>query len=262
MKINLPTAARIELLLESGDKESMIPAFYQLRGLVLRKGCRVKLDLGWKQVTVYVSDIKPDKAPDYIIDTRTEISVIVSSHPRKESRLESKMKNIGDVRALLPGLMPAFEALQELIVYPLFYRNLVSRLGIKCPRGVLLHGPPGYSLYLIVQGCGKTMIISTLCSYFNLGFIKIDGPEIFSADFGESEARLVQKFKDANELAEDSDNGCILFIDEIDALAPSRDSLQSQNQESRVVAQLLTLMDGLEGRSDRLIVVAGLYLCI
>jgi transitional endoplasmic reticulum ATPase len=102
------------------------------------------------------------------------------------------------------------------------------------------------------------MIISTLCSYFNLAFVKIDGPEIFTADFGESETRLVQKFKDANDLAEESENGCILFIDEIDALAPARDALESQNHESRVVAQLLTLMDGLEGRSDRLIIVAGI----
>jgi hypothetical protein len=143
MKSNLPNASRLEISLESGSKESLVPAFYQLRGLVLRKGCAIKLDLGWKQVTVYVSDIKPEKAPDYFIDTRTEISVIVSPPPRKEARLESKMKNIKEVRALLPGLMPAFEALQELIVYPLFYKKLVSRLGIKCPRGVLLHGPPG-----------------------------------------------------------------------------------------------------------------------
>jgi SpoVK/Ycf46/Vps4 family AAA+-type ATPase len=143
MKVNLPTASHLEISLESGSKESLVPAFFQLRGLVLRKGCRVKLDLGWKKVTVYVTELKPEKAPDYFIDTRTDISVIVSPCPRKETRLESKMKNISDVRALLPGLMPAFEALQELIVYPLFYKKLVSRLGVKCPRGVLLHGPPG-----------------------------------------------------------------------------------------------------------------------
>ncbi|KAJ1652726.1 hypothetical protein IWQ61_007000 [Dispira simplex] len=145
----------------------------------------------------------------------------------------------------LPGLEMAYKNLRDLLVYPLRHASLFSKLGIQCPKGLLLHGPPGV---------GKTWLVTSLARECNATLKVINGPEIFGAFIGESEQRLRDIFQEAQGLAIELARPCVLFIDEIDALAPNRDDAHAH--ESRVIAQLLTLMDGLTSRG-RLVVIAA-----
>ena len=137
------------------------------------------------------------------------------------------------------GLGERMERIRELVELPLQKPEVFDRLGIKPPNGVLLHGPPG---------CGKTLIARTLAKSAGVRFFSISGPEIINKYYGESEARLRKLFGQAQREAP-----AILFIDEIDALAPKRDQ-SFGDLEKRVVAQLLTLMDGLEDPGQVIII--------
>ena len=137
------------------------------------------------------------------------------------------------------GLGERIDRIRELVELPLQKPEVFERLGIKPPTGVLLHGPPG---------CGKTLIARTLAKSAGVGFFSISGPEIINKYYGESEARLRKLFDQAQREAP-----AILFIDEIDALAPKRDQ-SFGDLEKRVVAQLLTLMDGLDDRGQVIII--------
>ena len=137
------------------------------------------------------------------------------------------------------GLGERMDHIRELVELPLQKPEVFERLGIKPPTGVLLHGPPG---------CGKTLIARTLAKSAGVGFFSISGPEIINKYYGESEARLRKLFDQAQREAP-----AILFIDEIDALAPKRDQ-SFGDLEKRVVAQLLTLMDGLDDRGQVIII--------
>ena len=137
------------------------------------------------------------------------------------------------------GLGERMERILELVELPLRKPELFERLGISPPTGVLLHGPPG---------CGKTLIARTLAKIAGVRFFSISGPEIINKYYGESEARLRKLFDQAQREAP-----AILFIDEIDALAPKRDQ-SFGDLEKRVVAQLLTLMDGLDDRGQVIII--------
>ncbi|CAG8461521.1 11874_t:CDS:10, partial [Ambispora gerdemannii] len=145
----------------------------------------------------------------------------------------------------LPGLEKAYESLFEMISYPLFYPDLLSQLNIECPKGVLIYGPPGV---------GKTYLVATISKICNAKMITIHGPEIYGSYVGESETKLREKFMFAQRLTLEENYPVILFIDEVDALTPHR--TESQPHESRVVAQLLMLMDGMESRG-RLVVIAA-----
>ena len=136
------------------------------------------------------------------------------------------------------GLGERMDRIRELVKLPLQKPEVFERLGIKPPTGVLLHGPPG---------CGKTLIARTLAKSAGVRFFSISGPEIINKYYGESEARLRKLFDQAQREAP-----AILFIDEIDALAPKRDQ-SFGDLEKRVVAQLLTLMDGLDDRGQVII---------
>ncbi|CAG8479355.1 4201_t:CDS:10 [Funneliformis mosseae] len=168
-------------------------------------------------------------------DVDNEIDQISSS--LKSISLEGFTNNI-------PGLEEAYDALFEVVVYPLLYPDIIQKLNIECPKGVLLHGPPGV---------GKTYLVSIIAKACNAKMISIDGPDVFGTYVGESEANLRNKFSQAKRMTIEEDNPIILFIDELDALTPHR--VESQSHESRVVAQLLTLMDGMESRG-RLVVIA------
>ncbi|MEK9702027.1 MAG: AAA family ATPase [Deltaproteobacteria bacterium] len=137
------------------------------------------------------------------------------------------------------GLGERMERIRELVELPLQKPEVFESLGIKPPTGVLLHGPPG---------CGKTLIARTLAKIAGVRFFSISGPEIINKYYGESEARLRKLFDQAQREAP-----AILFIDEIDALAPKRDQ-SFGDLEKRVVAQLLTLMDGLDDRGQVIII--------
>ncbi|KAF9566008.1 hypothetical protein EC968_003945 [Mortierella alpina] len=147
---------------------------------------------------------------------------------------------------VLPGLEGPIKALLEVVSYPLLYPELISRLNIECPKGILLHGPPGV---------GKTLLVSTVANICRAQMITIYGPEIFGPYVGESEEKLRQKFDQAGRIAlADPKRPVIVFIDELDALTPHRTDAQAH--ESRVVAQLLTLMDGVASRG-RVVVIAA-----
>ncbi|KAG0081745.1 spermatogenesis-associated protein 5-like protein 1 [Linnemannia elongata] len=147
---------------------------------------------------------------------------------------------------VLPGLEGPIKALLEVVSYPLLYPDLIARLNIECPKGILLHGPPGV---------GKTLLVSTVAKYCRAQMVTIYGPEIFGPYVGESEEKLRQKFGQASRMAlEDPQRPVMIFIDELDALTPHRTDAQAH--ESRVVAQLLTLMDGVASRG-RVVVIAA-----
>ncbi|KAF9914902.1 hypothetical protein BX616_007342 [Lobosporangium transversale] len=147
---------------------------------------------------------------------------------------------------VLPGLEKPIQALLEVVSYPLLFPDLIARLNIECPKGILLHGPPGV---------GKTLLVSTVAHICHAQMITIYGPEIFGPYVGESEEKLRQKFDQASRIAmEDLKRPVMIFIDELDALTPHRTDAQAH--ESRVVAQLLTLMDGVTSRG-RVVVIAA-----
>ncbi|KAF9102953.1 hypothetical protein BGX27_010801 [Mortierella sp. AM989] len=161
------------------------------------------------------------------------------ANPRNELDLSRNLK-------ILPGLEGPIKALLEVVSYPLLYPDLIARLNIECPKGILLHGPPGV---------GKTLLVSTVAHICRAQMISIYGPEIFGPYVGESEEKLRQKFDQASRIAlADPKRPVMIFIDELDALTPHRSD--SQAHESRVVAQLLTLMDGVVSRG-RVVVIAA-----
>ncbi len=139
------------------------------------------------------------------------------------------------------GLGDAVRQVREMIELPLKHPELFKRLGVEAPKGVLLHGPPG---------TGKTMLAKAVAGETSSNFITIGGPEIVSKFYGESEGKLREIFKDAEENAPS-----IIFIDEIDSIAPKRENSQGE-EERRIVAQLLSLMDGLKARG-RVVVIGA-----
>ncbi len=139
------------------------------------------------------------------------------------------------------GLRDVIVKVRELIELPLRHPELFARLGIEPPKGVLLYGPPG---------TGKTLLAKAVANESDANFIAINGPEIMSKFYGESEQRLREIFKEAEQNAPS-----IIFIDEIDAIAPKRDEVVGE-VERRVVAQLLALLDGLESRGQVIVIAA------
>jgi len=138
------------------------------------------------------------------------------------------------------GIDDILVQLKELLVRPLLFPQAYSRMQVPVPRGILLHGPPG---------CGKTMISRAFASAMELPFVEILGPSIVSGMSGESERAVRERFDEAKKNAP-----CLVFLDEIDAIAPKRDSSQSQ-MEKRIVAQLLVSMDELNRDSDKPVIV-------
>ena len=137
------------------------------------------------------------------------------------------------------GLGDQLLKVREMIELPLKHPILFRRLGIDPPKGVLLHGPPG---------TGKTMIAKAVANETNAHFTSINGPEIISKYYGESEKQLREIFDDAA-----SNAPAIIFIDELDSIAPKREDVSGE-VERRVVAQLLTLMDGMQGRDNVVVI--------
>jgi len=188
-----------------------------------------------------------------LFGTRSQDFMVVSSVPKGavlvHSRTRIEVREKGEVRARgfkvsyedIGGLGKELQRVREMIELPLKYPQIFERLGIDPPKGVLLHGPPG---------CGKTLIARAVANETAAYFTHITGPEIMGKFYGESEARLRAVFEEAKANAP-----AILFIDEIDAIAPKREEMGGEKQvERRVVAQLLALMDGLESRGEIIVI--------
>lgn len=139
------------------------------------------------------------------------------------------------------GLKGEIQKVREMIELPLRHPEIFEKLGVEAPKGVLLYGPPG---------TGKTLLAKAVANESSAHFISISGPEIMSKFYGESEARLREIFKEAKEKAP-----TIVFIDEIDSIAPKREEVTGE-VERRVVSQLLSLMDGLEARGKVIVIAA------
>ena len=169
------------------------------------------------------------------IDENTEIELLPEyQEPQDSRRTDVTYDDLG-------GLGETIDQLREMVELPLRYPELFQRLGVDPPRGVLLHGPPG---------TGKTRLARAVANESDAQFFLINGPEIMGSAYGESEKRLRDVFEAAAKAAPS-----ILFIDEIDSIAPKRGQVQGE-AEKRLVAQLLTLMDGLEPRTNLVVIAA------
>lgn len=189
---------------------------------------------GLSDLKFIVTDTSPQKVP-VIIGPNTEIEY--NPEPvevAEEQVLEVTYEDVG-------GLQDEVVKIRELVELPLKHPEIFEQLGIEPPKGILLHGPPG---------TGKTLLAKAVANETNSNFILINGPEIMSKFYGESEANLRKKFEDAEKNAPS-----IIFIDEIDAIATSREDAKGE-VERRVVAQLLAIMDGLKSRGKVVVIAA------
>ncbi len=201
-----------------------------LQGLAVISGDRVNIPLfGGKDRFFSVEGTSPSGA--VIINQHTKFKVNKPDYVEKaDSRIS--YEDIG-------GLERELRSIREMVEIPLRYGELFDRLGIEAPKGLLLYGPPG---------TGKTLIARAIAAETKLHFIKINGPEIIQKYYGDSEARLREIFEEATRKAPS-----VIFIDEIDAIAPKRAEVVG-DVEKRVVAQLLALMDGTVPRGHVLVI--------
>jgi len=200
-------------------------------GLPLTSGDRLRARLfGTKTCDFIVEDTTPDGV--VLVSSATLIRV-----KSKEGKIEKAKVSYEDIG----GLAPQIRRIREMIELPLKYPEVFDRLGIEAPKGVFMYGPPG---------TGKTLTARAVANETDAYFVSITGPEIMGKFYGESEARLRSVFEKAENHAP-----AIIFIDEIDAIAPKREEMGSEKQvERRVVSQLLALMDGLESRGHVIVI--------
>ena len=186
---------------------------------------------GMQQLRFKINSVSPSQA--CIITENTE--VVLSNKPVEDSDeavLEVTYEDIG-------GLTDEVKKIREMVEVPLKHPEIFQRLGIDPPKGVLLHGPPG---------TGKTLLAKAVANESEANFILLNGPEIMSKFYGESEKKVREIFDEAEKNAPS-----IIFIDEIDAIAPKREDVQGE-VERRVVSQLLTMMDGLQNRGKVVVI--------
>ncbi len=174
-------------------------------------------------------------APRGIVQISEETFIEMKEEPIKEGEILTPTITYEDIGGLHEELL----RVREMIELPLKHPELFNRLGIDPPKGVLLYGPPG---------TGKTLIAKAVANEAGANFASIQGPEIMSKYYGQSEERLREKFEEAEKNAPS-----VLFIDELDSIAPKREEVTGE-VERRVVAQLLTLMDGLSGRGQVIVI--------
>jgi transitional endoplasmic reticulum ATPase len=201
-------------------------------GVPLLKGDKVRATLfGARSVDYEVIESNPPGV--VLINPGTQIQLEL---PKQSEKRSSKVsyEDIG-------GLSNQVQRIREMIELPLKYPEVFERLGIDPPKGVFFYGPPG---------TGKTLIVRAVANETDAYFVHISGPEIMGKFYGESEERLRKVFSEAQAHAPS-----IVFIDEIDAIAPKREEMGGEKQvEKRVVAQLLSLMDGLESRGKVIVI--------
>jgi transitional endoplasmic reticulum ATPase len=204
-----------------------------LDGVPVVEGDRIRANLfGTRPQDFMAETVTPNEA--VIINTESLIELRPRGEGEKAERARVSYEDVGGVKKELGRI-------REMIELPLRHPRIFERLGIDAPKGVLLHGPPG---------CGKTLIARAVANETDAYFISLSGSEVMHKFYGESEAHLRKIFEDAS-----SNAPSIIFIDEIDAMAPKREEMGGEKQvERRVVAQLLSLMDGLESRGQVIVI--------
>jgi transitional endoplasmic reticulum ATPase len=202
-----------------------------IEGLPLTSGDKIRARLFGAKTCDFIVE---DTIPDGVVSVCPTTLIKLKS---KEGKLEKAKISYEDIG----GLGTQVQRIREMIELPLKYPEVFERLGIEAPKGVFMYGPPG---------TGKTLTARAVANETDAYFISISGPEIMGKFYGESEARLRSIFEDAQKHAP-----AIIFIDEIDAIAPKREDMGSEKQvERRVVSQLLALMDGLESRGHVIVI--------
>ena len=175
--------------------------------------------------------------PKGVVQIHDDTIIEMKEEPVREGEVLTSAITYEDIGGLKEELLKV----REMIELPLKHAELFERLGIDPPKGVLLYGPPG---------TGKTLIAKAVANEAGANFYSIQGPEIMSKYYGQSEERLREKFEEAQK-----NSPSVLFIDELDSIAPRREEVTGE-VERRVVAQLLTLMDGLTGRGQVIVIAA------
>jgi|WetSurMetagenome_2_1015567.scaffolds.fasta_scaffold00323_5 transitional endoplasmic reticulum ATPase len=206
-----------------------------LRGRSVIEGQTVRVDVIGNSITLVIAKVMPKGIA--IVTDDTEIELKEEPYKPEEGKQEVSDIHYEDIG----GLGRELQLVREMIELPLRHPEIFERLGIQPPKGVLLYGPPG---------TGKTLIAKAVANEVDAHFITLSGPEIMSKYYGESEKGLREKFEEAEQNAP-----AIIFIDEIDAIAPKREETKGE-VERRVVAQLLALMDGLKGRGQVIVIAA------
>ena len=239
-KVNSQAAQRIVLSPANSGLSDRDLAYIgnRLDGLPVMEGDRIRGTLfGSRSLDFLVRETSPKGA--VLISPQTLLSVgpaLTETKAHPAGRATFSYEDIG-------GLKKEVQRVREIIELPLRFPEVFTRLGIDAPKGVLLYGPPG---------CGKTLIARAVAHETDVRFFSISGPEIMQKFYGESEGYLRKLFDDATKQAPS-----IIFIDEIDSIAPKREDLGGEHQvERRVVAQLLSLMDGLKTRGQVIVIAA------
>ncbi|MFW6197007.1 MAG: CDC48 family AAA ATPase, partial [Thermoplasmatota archaeon] len=205
-----------------------------LRDRPITKGDSITLNIMGNKIELVVKSYSPGSKAVIIKPNVTQVSI--SEKPiSKEEIAKVPRVSYEDIG----GLDKEIEKVREMVELPLRHPELFDKVGVEAPKGVLLHGPPG---------TGKTLMAKAVASETNANFYNIGGPEIMSKYYGESEGRLREIFEEAEE-----NQPSIIFIDEIDSIAPKRDEVTGET-ERRIVAQLLSLMDGLEARGKVIVI--------
>ena len=205
---------------------------HMMEGRAVTKGDVVEINVMGRKIALVVSSYTPS-AEAVIIRYNTIIEISEKPLLAKETKVPSiTYDDIG-------GMSEEVRKVREMIELPLRHPEVFERLGVEAPKGVLLHGPPG---------TGKTLLAKAVANETQANFFTLSGPEIMSKFYGQSEENLRQIFEEA-----EKNSPSIIFIDELDSIAPKRDEVTGE-VEKRVVAQLLTLMDGLKSRGKVVVI--------
>jgi len=203
-----------------------------LESVPVTKGDNVMVPYFGGRLTFQVTGSSP--VAEALLITQRTVFVISEKGAAQRGVPQMTYEDIG-------GIKDEVQKVREMIELPLRHPEIFEKLGVEAPKGILLYGPPG---------TGKTLLAKAVATESNAHFIPISGPEIMSKFYGESEARVREIFKEAKEKAP-----TIIFIDEIDSIAPKREEVTGE-VERRVVSQLLSLMDGLEARGKVIVISA------
>ncbi len=213
------------------DKEFTDFVKNRLKGLPLSQGDEISVMILGNSMDFKINKVSPKGVVK--IDRSTTLNILTETSVDRKVRVT--YEEVG-------GLKSEIKAMREIVELPLRHPELFTVLGIEPHSGILLYGPPG---------CGKTLIAKVLASESEANMYSINGPEIMNKYYGETEARLREIFKEAKD-----NSPSIIFIDEIDAIAPKREEAYG-DVEKRVVAQLLALMDGLTDRGNVIVIGAS-----